>query len=508
MSSAQESVSEDIGYNLLFESAPEEIEDMCITTSQPFPSYVTGDFVIPSIGLTEMGERKFVGFLDCFGKMQRFRIDGSKVSATYRMLASGFMNRSREDSTVGPGLLFFETEPPRDTPWPLGPISNLPPFAPNDNTYVNTIQLGRNLVSLTDSYTMLDLDPDSLKVMGTHEWKDDLWYFSLLASAHPMRHPRTGAWLDFVTNAPPWSETATIRLFSLDDQEPNVRRKISDVVMESVPYMHSFGVTKNYVILPRMPVKFSAQEVAMKPMATAFQPLELREEDPTNAFYIVPLDGSQHTVRTLPSNSPLFYVHTANAYENASGIVIDLTTTADNPFASPLTVEAAKSREQRNLGTAGSKNLVKRFFLPFSTKDPVTTEILSDPRASTDFPKINPKYQSKPHSFYWANEWFSGSDSYASMAVVKHNVHSVDTKLTWRREHWYPSEATMVPSDKEGAAEDDGVLIFTALDGVAGSTYLMCVNASTMETVSEVGPFPRIAFSTHGSFYPKRHSGS
>merc|ERR1712176_838597 len=100
-----------------------------------------------------------------------------------------------------------------------------------------------------------------------------------------------------------------------DDKEPNVRRSISDVVMESAPYMHSFGITKNHVILPRMPVEFSAQQAATNPMAAAFQRLDLREDDPGNAFYVVPLDGSQHTVRTLPSDSPLYYVHTVNAYE-------------------------------------------------------------------------------------------------------------------------------------------------------------------------------------------------
>jgi len=59
-----------------------------------------------------------------------------------------------------------------------------------------------------------------------------------------------------------------------------------------------------------------------------------------------------------------------------------------------------------------------------------------------------------------------------------------------------------LPPPDENAAEDDGVLLFTALNGAEGNTYLMVVNASTMETMSEVGPFPRIGFTTHGEFYP------
>lgn len=69
------------------------------------------------------------------------------------------------------------------------------------------------------------------------------------------------------------------------------------------------------------------------------------------------------------------------------------------------------------------------------------------------------------------------------------------------RTNWYPSEAFMVPA--LNGAEDEGLLYFTALNGETGETFLVVANAQTMETVSEAGPFPRIAFTTHGEFYPK-----
>jgi len=495
--------SDDAGYNSLFRTAAEEFAEQCVTLSQGFPEYVTGDFIIPSIGQFEMGDRKFRGFLDCFGKLHRFKVDGNKVCASYRMMASGFYNESREKGTIGPGLLFFETDRPRETPWYLGPISNMPPFAPNDNTYVNTIRVGENLLSLTDSYTMLKIDQDSLKVAGAMDFKDDLeGLVCYTGSAHPVRNPNTGDWIDFVGNADLFSEKTMIRLFTLGENEPSIRKSIADVVMESAPYMHSFGVTSNYVVLPRMPVKFNVQDVAMKPMAAAFRGIDLQEESAENAFHIIPLDGSQGFVRTLPWHDPLWYVHTVNAFENASGIIIDLTTTPQNPFASDLTLDAARNKVLRDRGAANGKNLVKRFLLPPDVEEPVTTEILSDPGSSTDFPCINPKFASKPYCFYWAVEWFADSDSYASMAIVKHDICSSNKKLVWKRKDWYPSEAQFVPSSKDDANEDDGMLLFVALDGTSEQSFLMGVDAKTMETVVEAGPFPRIPFTTHGAFYP------
>jgi len=500
---ARKAATADVGYNLLFEDAVEEFENRSMSAKGCFPDYVKGDFVIPSIGKFEMGDRKFVGFLDCFGKMQRFRIDGTRVDATYRMMETKFFNNSVEAGTISNGLLFFETEPPRENPWFLGPINNMPPFAPNDNTYVNTIKVGNTLLSLTDSYTMMEVDPESMRVTGTKVYQDDLeGLVCYTGSAHPLRNPNTGEWIDFVGNADLLSEKTSVSCFALADDSPNMRRKISDISMDTAPYMHSFGVTEQYIVLPRMPVKFSAQEVATKPMAAAFQQVSLAEEGPGNAFHLVPLDGSPGFIRTLPVDDPLWYVHTVNSYENATGIIIDLTTTAQNPFASDLTLAAARNKEIRDKGATGSKNLVKRYVLPWDAASAVTKEVLSDPQASTDFPTINPHYRSREHCFYWAVEWFAESDSYASMAIVKHDVCNGAKKKTWSRKGWYPSEATMVASGREGAAEDEGVLLLTALDGSNDQTFLIGLDAKTMDVIAEVGPFPRVAFTTHGAFYP------
>ena len=44
------------------------------------------------------------------------------------------------------------------------------------------------------------------------------------------------------------------------------------------------------------------------------------------------------------------------------------------------------------------------------------------------------------------------------------------------------------------------MLGFVALDGAAGNSSLIVVDAETLETTSETS-FPRIGFTTHGQFY-------
>ena len=69
-------------------------------------------------------------------------------------------------------------------------------------------------------------------------------------------------------------------------------------------------------------------------MAGAFKDLPVESDQcMNNAFYITPLNNNKTnkkitstTVRLLTKSFKLYYVHTLNTYENASGIVLDITT--------------------------------------------------------------------------------------------------------------------------------------------------------------------------------------
>lgn len=500
----------DVGYNLLFETAEEEFAGHCCSFSQALPSWADGDFVIPGLGRFEMGGRRFVGYTDAFGKLHRFTLRGGRACATYRMLGSGFWNESRRAGTVAPGLLFYETEPPRSCPV-YDPLCNI--VAPNDNTFVNTMRLGERLLSLTDSPSMLALDPATLQVLGKHVWSDGLaGKLDYSGSAHPMRHPVTGEWLDFVAAGRLLGKGATVRLFSVGESDPHRRVGLADIEMPSAPYMHSFGITPRFVVLPRMPIEFDAGalvKVALegKSMSELFVELPLSELGNENGFYLVPLAGGAPLVRPLPVEDRLFFTHVVNAYENGSGVVIDIATSPRNAFSGNMTLRAVTDKASRDAGAAAPRFLVRRFLLPLAEGVPVTSEPVSDPRTSTDFVRVNPLSVGRRHCFYWGVAWFADHKAFASMGVVKYELcgrdhhGAVSASHVWARKNWYPSEPTMIPAPGATAAEDEGLIIFVALDGEHGQTHLFVLDAQTMQPLSEAGPFPRIAFTTHGAFY-------
>ena len=71
--------------------------------------------------------------------------------------------------------------------------------------------------------------------------------------------------------------------------------------------------------------------------------------------------------------------------------------------------------------------------------------------------------------------------------------------IVWCKEGHYPSEPIFVPNP-EGITEDDGILLSTVLDGNTEKSYLLMLDANTMETLSVTYAPIRIPFTVHGTF--------
>lgn len=202
-----------------------------------------------------------------------------------------------------------------------------------------------------------------------------------------------------------------------------------------------------------------------------------------------------------------------NTYENATAVVMDLAAFDYNPFK---TQSALQKYRNKTLRDTKPKNQIERWVL--HTAGPraglLDTELLSTRNTVTDFPNINKAWASQHYCFYYATEWFhSGtagmSGDYASMAVVRQNVCTGE-RTYFARPGAYLSEPTFVPRNGTAASlaasaallENDGLVMFTLLNGTTGRSSLVLVDALTMEAESETElPGGSIGFTTHGQWY-------
>jgi len=225
--------------------------------------------------------------------------------------------------------------------------------------------------------------------------------------------------------------------------------------------------------------------------------------DGWDGIHVVDLEGKVQIFQT----DPFFHVHITNTFENETGIVMDLGTWDTIPF-SPHALATASFLNKSSRDEKQMSNFVERMHLHTAgpLKGSVTRTRHSKPGRAIDFFKINDKMNGLPYCVFYAVEWMHDDKNYANMAVLKHNM-CTNTKTYWSNNHSYPGEPFFIPTgdaeDGDKEKEEEGLLVFTSLDGVRGASDFVILDAKTFKEVSVVQLPVHIPFTAHGQFIPK-----
>lgn len=490
---ASSAIDVDEGFTKQWKSNPTLVEQACSTAT--LPPYVDGTVVIATVALFEMGDEQFTGILDAFGKLHRFTFtEGKTMCFACRMMGTAFYNKSVELNKVAPSVLFTETQPPRN--W--SGVQNM--LGPNDNVFVNTYKMSDKYRAVTDSVVALELDPLHLFIEGLITWKDHLTpqLSMALSSAHPVPHPTNAdCIIDVVIE---YANPHNIIAYQLCPDQPYTRTKLNNYTNHYAPYFHSFGRSANFLVLPHQHIHLAMEKVSEgRPMEDAFT---FQDVGKPTTVVLLPLDGSEAIKFELPGE--LYYVHTVNAYETDSSVILDLMGGDVFTFVELGKLDFWTNKTARDALPDTKKAYALRITLHtagvkkgLASIAPIAEGLQHQ---STDLPRMNPTFFGKAYCFFYALEWWHDGKTCGNMAIVKQNV-CTGSRVWWLRGAAYPSEPTFV-DDPSSEAEEDGVLIFRVLDGVSGDTTLVGVDARTMQTLSESTLSTTMTFAVHGMFYP------
>lgn len=115
-----------------------------------------------------------------------------------------------------------------------------------------------------------------------------------------------------------------------------------------------------------------------------------------------------------------------------------------------------------------------------------------------DFPMINEQHRGKEYCFVYGVSMVD----YTRTAIVKKDVCGTSSDKVWYKENHYMSEIWFFPSPK-AKTEDDGVLMTIAFDGEAQRSYLLLLDAVSLETVA-ISYLPQnVPWSAHGMHFPE-----
>jgi len=214
-------------------------------------------------------------------------------------------------------------------------------------------------------------------------------------------------------------------------------------------------------------------------------------------IHIVNFKGE--VVQVFNDMDPFTHVHIANTFENASGITMDLVIYKDIPFERMPVMDIVMNLNKTLRDNSYPRGQMRRMHMDLTTQKTTVTK-LTDNNKDYDFIKVNPAVNGYAYCIYYAVEWYHDNVSYASMAVMKHDICK-GTKLFWSELDIYMNEPFFIANSK-GAAEDDGTLIFTANNGQTGKAVFIALDAKTFTEVERIVLPNHIPFTAHGQFIP------
>ncbi|HTV23333.1 MAG TPA: carotenoid oxygenase family protein, partial [Polyangiaceae bacterium] len=349
-----------------------------------------------------------------------------------------------------------------------------------DNTNVNIVKIGDDLVALTEGSRQLRIDAQSLRSLGDVEYERDE-----LAGALAGAHPHFDVERQHVVNLATKFGSAGI-LSIYEHAAGERRRKIIGAWRTSrVPYIHSFGLTRAHAIL-------FAHPFVVKPLDMLWSNrgyIDHFEWRPQDGTRVVSFDRATKAVVEYESE-PVFVFHTVNAFERDGDTILDVLAYPDARIVDDLRVD----RMLEQLPDL-RPSLLRLTLHPGRRRAQV--EKLSD--TGFEFPSTNyRRVNGSEYRFAWgAADGPRGDASYGS-AIVKVDVRSGSSSAFSDGERVY-GEPVFVA--RPGASdEDDGVLLSVGASTRAETSALAIIDARTMALLASAEVPSAIPLGFHGSF--------
>jgi carotenoid cleavage dioxygenase-like enzyme len=457
-----------------FRRSPDIDEPLDATVTGTVPAWLQGDLLRTCPAVFAQGGWQAGHWFDGLGQIYAFRIGGSAVRFQSRLLDS---EAAREIAAGRAELSSFGT-PTGRTPWQrlLQPVQRS-----TDNTNVNIVQMGDDLVALTEGARQLLIDTTSLRALGVRPYEHD-GLGGTLMSAHPHRDFARRQVVNLATSF--GAAGGVVSVYEHDEHQ-HVRRVVGSWQTDRVPYTHSFGLTPTHAVLLAHPFVVKPRDMLWSNRGY-IDHFEWRPQAGTRLIRINRASGAitEHEAEAM------FVFHTVNAFERSDETVLDVLAYANAAIVEDMRV-ARMAEQLPDL----RPRLVRITMRHRSSRADVQT--LGD--AGFEFPCIHYRRSAgSDYRYAWgAADGPRAGGGYAS-SIVKVDVGSGASRAFSDGERIY-GEPVFV-ARPGGTAEDDGVLLTVGCSQRRPDSALAILDARTMERLATADVPAAIPLGFHGSF--------
>lgn len=540
-----------------FDSSFEERTPVELRVEGQIPSYAAGVLFRTGMGPRTIETNSHKTFrvnhwFDNFGEVHRFQIHAPKssndrVRVTYnsRLVTDGLIEKVKKTGRLDKFTFAAKYDPCKSFFQKLQSIFiSPPPPKPNEENICVTISVNLpgltadgkpaegghskgqivSLVNKTDAPVFQTIDPNTLEPIGLAN--QEVLHPSLKGAssgAHAKSDPVTGDVYNFNLD---FGRTGTYRVFRTSASTG--KTSILATFSSEAAYLHSIFLTENYVIVCVWNSHYKAGGAAILWTKNLLDAMTYADKTPAKWYVIdkrAPEEGGKEVVATYTS-SPFFAFHTVNAWEEKTSegktdIVADIPAypnleVLQKLFLDNLISDSADAKAY--MGKWGNQwaPTLRRYRLPdvpISTKSSSPSssrrtsassselargeaiiEFDCDRNLSPELPIMNFSYFTHKHRYVYGIS-DSGKSTFAD-SLVKYDVDTHTVKR-WSIHGHTAGEAIFV-ADPASDQEDGGVLLSVVLDGVAGKSYLLVLDARDMTEIGRAHVDGAIGFGFHG----------
>jgi carotenoid cleavage dioxygenase-like enzyme len=451
-----------------FETLEEESRIGSLPIEGALPPWLRGSLIRTGPAKWEVRDRAMNHWFDGFAMLHRFSFDDGEVSYANRFLESRAYRAAREGGKIS--YSEFATDPCRSL---FQRVSAM--FSPQltDNANVNLTKLGERFIAMTETPIPVQFDAGTLAAAGVAYDVP-----GQLTTAHPHMDRATKGMLNYAAKLGPRN---SYRFFLLrpGSSKPQV---IAELPVREPAYMHSFGLTERWLVLAEFPFVVNPLRLAFsgrpyienyrwKPeLGTRFHLLDRRSGESVGPF----------------QTEPRFAFHHVNSYEDGDEVVVDVCTFSDPGIVEDLYMERLRA------GKGFAPAHLERFRIS-PREGAVGVERLVD--EPLELPRINyGRCNERPYRFAWG----VGTDGTWIDGIVKADVEE-RSSARWSEPGCFPGEPVFVAAP-QAEDEDEGVLLSVVLDGRNGTSFLLVLDARSLDEVARAEVPHHIPFGFHGQF--------
>jgi len=456
-----------------FRRSPDVRDAAGAVVTGALPEWLRGELVRTCPAVFEGAHWRAGHWFDGLCQIYAFRIAGSSVRFQSRLLESD----AAREIAAGPARMGSFGTPTGRTLWQriIQPIQGM-----TDNTNVNILRMGGDLVALTEGSRQMRVDPQSLRALGEVSYAHDELGGAVMA-AHPHFDFGRERVVSFATK---FGAGGVVSIYEHGGSERS-RRVVGSWRTSRVPYIHSFGLTPSHAILVAHP--FTVRPLDMLWSNRGYiDHFEWRPQDGTR---LVVIDRATGAVAEHETDA-MFVFHTVNAFERGEDTILDLLAYPGAGIMDDLRVERMAERLP-DLRPSLIRIAMRR------GRQRAELETLSD--TGFEFPSTHYRRVSgSDYRFAWGAADGPQADGGYASSIVKVDVRTGASSAFSDGERVY-GEPVFV-ARPGGSDEDDGVLLSVGASKRADASALAVIDAGTMALVASAEVPSSIPLGFHGSF--------